>query len=72
MSKLDNITKGFSNLLLNKINVTSEELNELSEKRMDICKKCTFLSSLKFCKKCGCYMPAKTKVLNEECPEKYW
>lgn len=40
-------------------------------KRMDICKKC---SNYKFgiCKKCGCIMLLKTKLLHSHCPLDKW
>jgi len=67
------ILQGFSNLLLSKVNLTSDELNELGQKRLDICKVCpVFNTNKSICSSCGCYMPAKTKVENAECPEKHW
>jgi hypothetical protein len=47
--------------------VSKKEAN----KRMEICNGCEFLK-LKFCKQCGCFMPAKTKLKDAECPIKKW
>lgn len=46
--------------------------SKISEARWDKCKKCDQLSSLNFCKKCGCFMPLKTKLDNVACPLKKW
>lgn len=41
--------------------------------RFAICKNCPlFNEELETCESCGCYMPAKTKLLNAECPEGKW
>lgn len=40
--------------------------------RMDICHGCPFFTALKTCEKCGCFMPAKTKIAKSECPEGKW
>jgi hypothetical protein len=46
---------------------------ELSKQRMDICRSCEFLISLtKQCKKCGCFMPAKTIIEKSKCPIGKW
>ena len=41
-------------------------------KRIEICESCEFLSSLKTCKKCNCFMPVKTWLKNKTCPIKKW
>lgn len=46
---------------------------EIAERRMEICRNCEFFISMtQQCKKCGCIMPAKTKLPNSECPEHKW
>ena len=46
---------------------------EVAEARMEICSKCPeFISLTKQCKKCGCVMPAKTKLLEATCPIGKW
>lgn len=46
---------------------------ETFTKRFDICKQCPELINLtKQCKKCGCFMAAKTKILNAACPIGKW
>lgn len=50
--------------------VVSEEIRQ---ERLDICKSCEFLSTkLWTCKKCGCFLHAKTKISWAECPLKKW
>lgn len=45
---------------------------QVQNERMDICKKCPWFSKLKICKKCGCVMPAKTKLKSARCPDGRW
>jgi len=41
--------------------------------RMSICKNCEFLrETLNTCKKCGCFMPAKTAFSQASCPINKW
>jgi hypothetical protein len=47
--------------------------NETAEKRFSICQSCPELLKLtKQCKKCGCFMAVKTKLLKAECPIGKW
>jgi hypothetical protein len=56
--------------LLNKENFVEEEV---SKTRIDICKKCSELIKLTTqCKKCGCFMKAKTKLIGAVCPIGKW
>lgn len=46
---------------------------ELALKRLDICNGCEHLIKLTTqCKKCGCFMNAKTKLQNATCPIEKW
>jgi hypothetical protein len=56
------------------INPNAEHVSEvLAKSRLDICKSCTFLiKATSQCKKCGCFMQAKTKLRHAECPEGKW
>lgn len=57
--------------LLNKNKARSPE--ELQQLRMSICKSCEFFVSFtQQCKKCGCIMPAKTKLADAFCPVHKW
>lgn len=41
--------------------------------RFSVCQECPFFIALTGqCKKCGCFMKAKTKLLKAECPEHKW
>jgi hypothetical protein len=40
--------------------------------RLKICNSCEFLSSIKFCKKCKCFMPVKTYFKKLKCPIDKW
>lgn len=41
--------------------------------RLDICNSCdNFNKTIKICKQCGCYMPAKSMFASANCPEDKW
>ena len=63
----EKLSKKVTNLS-NAIFVTEEQGNL----RMEICKSCEKLSPHSFCRMCGCFMPAKTKLANESCPIGKW
>jgi len=72
MGQFKNITEGWANMLLNR-------QNEISEKRMDICKTCEHISTKHqthrfdvHCIHCGCRLQAKTRSLESECPIGLW
>lgn len=45
----------------------------VAKERLEICKACPELIQLTTqCKKCGCFMEAKTKLPNAECPIGKW
>ena len=47
--------------------------DDVAETRMSICNSCPELIRLtKQCRKCGCMMNAKTKLLQETCPIGKW
>jgi GH35 family endo-1,4-beta-xylanase len=56
------------------INPTVERADEsLANERYNICQACPELIKLtKQCKKCGCFMAAKTKLLKAVCPLNKW
>ena len=56
------------------LNPNTEHLPEAeSNARYDICKACPELIKLtKQCKKCGCFMVAKTKMTAAKCPIGKW
>lgn len=46
---------------------------DIAAERFEICKACPELIKLtKQCKKCGCFMAAKTKLIGAECPLGKW
>ena len=44
----------------------------VAEERYAICKACPQLLPTGNCKECGCFMQAKTKLPNAECPLHKW
>ena len=52
---------------------TSRVSDEVAKSRLDICISCPELIQLtKQCKKCGCFMTAKTKIEAARCPLGKW
>ena len=46
---------------------------EIAQERLDICQSCEYLfKKTNTCKKCGCFMDAKTKLKKAECPIGKW
>jgi hypothetical protein len=45
---------------------------EKSKERYEICKMCEEFSSVKTCKSCGCFMPAKVTIIRSRCPLGKW
>ena len=46
---------------------------EVKEKRYNICKNCDrFKKFNKICEICLCFMPAKTRFADSECPKGKW
>lgn len=40
--------------------------------RIELCQSCDQLNSLRFCKLCGCFMPAKVRLKGSSCPQNKW
>lgn len=57
--------------LLQKQGVMLITSKEKRNKRMLLCKECDNLKFL-FCKLCSCYMPGKTWLEKESCPDLKW
>lgn len=45
---------------------------EEAERRASICDKCPFKKRLNRCDLCGCYLPAKVRFVQSECPDNRW
>lgn len=45
---------------------------EVASKRLDICKECPEIMLTQQCSQCGCFMPAKVKLLHATCPKGFW
>lgn len=46
--------------------------SDVHDYRIEICKSCDELNSVKFCQQCGCFMPLKTWLKSSSCPLKKW
>lgn len=63
---ISNIVEGYANLI-------KGSKKELKNKRLIICKGCPYLNiHTTSCSVCGCYLPAKASVPDEECPKGKW
>jgi hypothetical protein len=65
------ILVGYFNLLKARLRMLNKKKRELYNNRLNICLRCDHLYH-GFCKSCGCYVHAKTKVDKEKCPKEYW
>ena len=45
---------------------------EVQQYRYKICEGCENFTTLKFCSKCNCFMPVKTKLPYKKCPIDLW
>jgi len=51
----------------------AEKLKERVSLRMQVCKACPeYRESVKQCKECGCFLPAKTAISFQKCPLGKW
>lgn len=55
-----------------KVNLLDKDTADLGNRRMGICKRCPEFTKFQTCDICGCYMPSKTLVKEESCPEGKW
>ena len=67
----------FSWDLLNYITVNQEKVlfvsDEVYKERVEICKSCIKFAELEnMCTECGCYIPAKAKIILDSCPLNKW
>lgn len=47
--------------------------SEVSDERINICNNCdNYNQPVGICKKCGCFMPAKSKLARAKCPLGKW
>lgn len=61
--RIHNVTEAISSAVVD---------SEVQKTRIDICNDCEFLSVVRNCKKCGCFVDAKTKLAIASCPLKKW
>jgi hypothetical protein len=55
------------------INGSPRVEKNIKDIRLDICKTCDwFRPKTQTCKKCGCFMAAKSMLLNAKCPVGKW
>jgi hypothetical protein len=63
-NKLDLLTKKSGRIVVS---------DDIREHRMNICNSCPHrIESVNLCSKCGCFIPAKTKLVRASCPIEKW
>jgi hypothetical protein len=69
MATLKEIFKGWRNLAFGNL-----EVRKLAQTRMSVCSKCHHASAKTYlhCEVCGCYIPAKARSPESECPLNFW
>lgn len=78
MSNLSEIAEGYTNLLLKKVGLTSQELEWLAKVRLEHCKICTLDPNNRpglvdnRCVICNCLMEAKVRAIKSKCPAGKW
>lgn len=69
MKNIINIANGFKNII-------KKSNEEVSKERMEVCKGCHISANTNWCKRdnggCGCFLPSKTRVIDEKCPKGKW
>jgi hypothetical protein len=72
LNKLKNKTSSIKSATVDLINVVKVDEDTKTD-RMNICLSCEHLfHPTKNCKKCGCFMEAKTWLKSASCPIKKW
>lgn len=68
MKKLWHIVKGWWLWI-----VSDAKTNDMARERNAICSPCQHrIKSINVCGSCGCFLPAKQRVSDEDCPNNYW
>lgn len=65
------MAEGWKNVVLDAVDRLDEDVEALSNDRMEICKECPS-NVLNICTECGCPLTAKTKSPMETCPLNKW
>ena len=68
IEKLSNIVEGWRLWLK-----SDKATNDMARQRQAICDPCQHrIKSLNVCGECGCFLSAKARVQDEQCPHDYW
>ena len=67
MSKLTEIFEGWKNFTFQTPTIEKE-----AKRRITICVSCSEINERNFCRKCGCYMPAKVRSPKSKCRLRKW
>lgn len=67
------IVAGATNLARLKLNLADADVEEISRKRMSVCKACAnYLPENNVCGKCGCFLAVKTRSMESSCIDRHW
>jgi hypothetical protein len=65
VKRLEDVARSSGNL--------ANQQHDKARLRMEICKRCpAFDATLRRCRDCGCFMPAKTQLPAARCPQGRW
>jgi len=69
MSKFKEILTGWANLVFG-----NKEIKKMASERMAVCARCPHASAKMYlhCDVCGCYIPAKARSRESDCPLNFW
>lgn len=65
--KVKSIATGWKNVIWKSPEIEAEAI-----RRVEICADCVQSKSNGFCKICGCWIPAKARSMDENCPINKW
>ena len=71
-NKTKEILSGFTSLIKSKVGLTTEQEETMSKLRRDICNGCIHGKGRDTCNACGCWIAAKVRCAECECPEGNW
>ena len=75
VQKVGAIAKGNAMYMGYTMGVLPKEKYVYRNSRLRVCRQCDehiYILKKLFCKKCKCWLPAKTFVKEEQCPKGYW
>ena len=73
--KIKHIAQAYTGIIIKKMTGKEVMKYEFTDNRVRICQKCEFnywMGRTLWCSICKCFIPAKTRIENENCPKGKW